>query len=353
MKLATYKDGSRDGQLVVVSRDLTTAHYATGIASRLQQALDDWNFISPQLQDLSDALNQGRARHPFPFDAARCMAPLPRAFQWLQGQAYLDHLALQRAAAGQGELPARWRSEPLMREGGGDALLGPGDELQVADEAFDIDFGAGLAAITGDVPMAATPEQGLDAVRLLVLVNVFTLRAVAADEAALGSGPLQGQPATAFGPVAVTPDELGTAWQGGRVQLALQTSCNGRKFGLCDAGAGMHFHFGQLIAHAARTRRLGAGTLVGGGVVSQPGTEADGRPGWPRGHACIADKRAAEALQGGAPATGYLRFGDRVRVEMRGHAGEPLFGAIDQAVRGFGVVAPAPAEAPAPEAGAH
>ncbi len=331
MKLATYKDGSRDGQLVVVSRDLTTAHYATGIAQRQQQALDDWNFISPQLQDLYDALNAGRARHPFPFDAAQCMAPLPRAYQWADGSAYLNHVELVRAARG-AEVPESYFTDPLMYQGGSDDFLGARDDIRVADEAFGIDFEAELAVVTGDVPMAATPEQGLDAIRLLMLVNDVSLRNLIPDELAKGFGFFQGKPSTAFGPVAVTPDELGDAWQEGRVHLTLQISWNGRKVGLVDAGPDMRFHFGQLIAHAAKTRRLRAGSIIGSGNVSNPGTEIDGRRDWPKGYACIAEKRAMETIQDGAPQTGYMKFGDSVRIEVKGKDGESVFGTIDQKV---------------------
>lgn len=331
MKLATYKDGSRDGQLLVVSRDLTTAHYATGIAQRLQQALDDWNFISPQLQDLYDALNAGRARHPFPFDAAQCMAPLPRAYQWADGSAYLNHVELVRAARG-AEVPESYFTDPLMYQGGSDDFLGARDDIRVADEAFGIDFEAELAVVTGDVPMAATPEQGLEAIRLLMLVNDVSLRNLIPDELAKGFGFFHGKPSTAFGPVAVTPDELGDAWQEGRVHLTLQISWNGRKVGLVDAGPDMRFHFGQLIAHAAKTRRLRAGSIVGSGTVSNPGTEKDARRDWPKGYACIAEKRAMETIQDGAPQTGYMKFGDSVRIEVKGKFGESVFGTIDQKV---------------------
>ena len=336
MKLASYKDGSRDGQLVVVSRDLTTAHYATGIAHRLQQALDDWNFISPQLQDLSDALNAGRARHPFPFDPTQCMAPLPRAYQWADGSAYLNHVELVRAARGS-EVPESYFTEPLMYQGGSDDFLGPCDDIRVADEAFGIDFEVELAVVTGDVPMAATPEQGLDAIRLLMLVNDVSLRNLIPAELAKGFGFFHGKPSTAFGPVAVTPDELGDAWQEGRVHLTMQVSWNGRKVAMCDAGPDMRFHFGQLIAHAARTRRLRAGSIIGSGTVSNPGVEKDGRREWPKGYGCIAEKRAMETIQGGAPKTDYMKFGDTVRIEMKGKSGESVFGAIDQKVVDSGV----------------
>ncbi|HRL35931.1 MAG: fumarylacetoacetate hydrolase family protein [Ottowia sp.] len=335
MKLATYKDGSRDGQLVVVSRDLTTAHYATGIANRLQQALDDWNFISPQLQDLYDTLNHGKARHAFPFDPTLCMAPLPRAYQWADGSAYLNHVELVRAARG-AELPESYFTDPLMYQGGSDDFLGAHDAIRVASEDFGIDFEAELAVITGDVPMAATPEQGLDAIRLLMLVNDVSLRHLIPDELAKGFGFFHGKPSTAFGPVAVTPDELGEAWIEGRVHLTMQIDWNGRKVGRCDAGPDMRFHFGQLIAHAARTRRLRAGSIIGSGTVSNPGVEKDGRREWPKGYGCIAEKRAMETIQDGAPKTDYMRFGDTVRIEMKGKDGESVFGAIEQNVSQFG-----------------
>ena len=335
MKLATYKDGSRDGQLVVVSRDLTTAHYATGIANRLQQALDDWNFISPQLQDLYDTLNHGKARHAFPFDPTLCMAPLPRAYQWADGSAYLNHVELVRAARG-AELPESYFTDPLMYQGGSDDFLGAHDAIRVASEDFGIDFEAELAVITGDVPMAATPEQGLDAIRLLMLVNDVSLRHLIPDELAKGFGFFHGKPSTAFGPVAVTPDELGEAWIEGRVHLTMQIDWNGRKVGRCDAGPDMRFHFGQLIAHAARTRRLRAGSIIGSGTVSNPGVEKDGRREWPKGYGCIAEKRAMETIQDGAPKTDYMRFGDTVRIELKGKDGESVFGAIEQNVSQFG-----------------
>ena len=335
MKLATYKDGSRDGQLVVVSRDLTTAHYATGIANRLQQALDDWNFISPQLQDLYDTLNHGKARHAFPFDPTLCMAPLPRAYQWADGSAYLNHVELVRAARG-AELPESYFTDPLMYQGGSDDFLGAHDAIRVASEDFGIDFEAELAVVTGDVPMAATPEQGLDAIRLLMLVNDVSLRHLIPDELAKGFGFFHGKPSTAFGPVAVTPDELGEAWIEGRVHLTMQIDWNGRKVGRCDAGPVMRFHFGQLIAHAARTRRLRAGSIIGSGTVSNPGVEKDGRREWPKGYGCIAEKRAMETIQDGAPKTDYMRFGDTVRIEMKGKDGESVFGAIEQNVSQFG-----------------
>jgi fumarylacetoacetate (FAA) hydrolase len=323
MKLATYKDGSRDGQLVVVSRDLATAHYANGIASRLQQVLDDWNFLSPQLEDLSTTLNHGKARHAFPFDPAMCMAPLPRAFQWVDGSAYLPHVERVRKARG-ADLPDALRSDPLAYQGGSDDFLGPCDDAVFTQVEDGIDFEAELAVITGDIPVRATPAAALEGVRLLMLANDWTLRERVPAELAKGFGFYQSKPATAFSPVAVTPDELGDAWAAGRVNLTLQVAWNGRKVGLLDAGPDMHFHFGQLIAHLARTRNLRAGSIVGSGTVSN----ADAS----RGYACVAEKRAIEQVEDGEPKTGWLQPGDTVRIEMKGRDGHSLFGAIAQTV---------------------
>ncbi len=332
MKLATYKDGSRDGQLVVVSRDLATAHYATGIAERLQQALDDWNFISPQLQDLYDTLNHGKARHAFPFDPARCMAPLPRAYQWADGSAYINHVELVRAAR-KSELPPTFYTDPLMYQGGSDDFLGPCDDVVVPSEDFGIDFEAEITVVTGDVRMGATPDEALEGVRLMMLANDVSLRNLIPDELAKGFGFFQSKPATAFSPVAVTLDELGEAWQGGRVHLTLQSTWNGRRVGLCDAGPEMTFHFGQLIAHICKTRNVRAGSIVGSGTVSNKGVEGKGgRMDWPKGYSCIAEKRAIETIQDGQPSTEFMKFGDTIRIEMKGKDGQSLFGAIDQKI---------------------
>ena len=331
MKLATYKDGSRDGQLVVVSRDLTTAHYATGIADRMQQVLDDWNFISPQLQDLYETLNNGKARHAFPFDARLCMAPLPRAYQWADGSAYINHVELVRAARN-AELPKSFYVDPLMYQGGSDDFLGPCDDVVCPSEEFGIDFEAEVAVVTADVPMGATPERALDGIRLLMLANDVSLRNLIPDELAKGFGFFQSKPATAFSPVAVTPDELGEAWANGRVHLTLQSTWNGRKVGMCDAGAEMTFHFGQLIAHICRTRNVRAGSVVGSGTVSNQGVEVNGRTEWPKGYSCIAEKRAIETLQDGKPSTAFMRYGDTIRIEMKGRDGQSIFGAIDQRI---------------------
>lgn len=331
MKLATYKDGSRDGQLVMVSRDLSTAHYATGIAARLQQVLDDWNFLSPQLQDLYETLNQGKARHAFPFDPAQCMAPLPRAYQWADGSAYINHVELVRLARNS-TVPENYYTEPLMYQGGSDDFLGPREDAPFPTEDWGIDFEAEVAVVTGDVPMGSSPEQALDGIRLLMLANDWSLRHLIPDELAKGFGFFQSKPATAFSPVAVTPDELGDAWHGGKVHLTLQSQWNGRTVGMCEAGQEMTFHFGQLIAHICKTRNVRAGSIVGSGTVSNRAVEKDGKKEWVKGYSCIAEKRAIETIQDGKPATDYMKFGDSIRIEMKGKDGQSVFGAIEQKV---------------------
>jgi fumarylacetoacetate (FAA) hydrolase len=329
MKLATYQDGTRDGQLVVVSRDLSQAHYATHIANRLQQVLDDWNYLAPALEEVYTQINQGRARHAFAFDPAQCMAPLPRAYQWLDGSAYLNHVELVRKARG-AEMPESAQTDPLMYQGGSDDLAGPHADIVCASEAWGADFEAELAVVTGDVPMGCASDRALDAVRLIALVNDVTLRNLVPDELNKGFGFVQSKPATAFAPVMVTPDELGDAWARGRVHLPVQCIWNGRKVGLCEAGSDMHFHFGQLIAHAAKTRRLRAGSIIGSGTISNKGVARKNRTDWPNGYSCIAEKRAMETLQDGRPTTEYMKFGDTIRIEVKGRDGASVFGAILQ-----------------------
>ncbi len=323
MKLATYNDSSRDGQLVVVSRDLSTAHYATGIAARLQQVLDDWGFLSPQLQDLYETLNNGKARHAFPFEPTRCMAPLPRAYQWADGSAFINHVELVRKARN-AEVPPTFYTDPLMYQGGSDDFIGPCDDVVVASEDFGIDFEAEIAVIAADVPMGATPGQAIDGIRLLTLANDVSLRNLIPDELAKGFGFVQSKPATAFSPVAVTLDEVGDAWQGGRLHLTLQSTWNGRKVGLCEAGPEMTFHFGQLIAHLCKTRNVRAGSVIGSGTVSNKD--------WSHGYSCIAEKRAIETIEDGQPKTAFMKFGDTIRIEVKGKDGQSVFGAIDQKI---------------------
>ena len=326
MKLATYKDGSRDGQLVVVSRDLSTAHYATGIASKLQQVLDDWNFMSPQLQDLYETLNNGKsaaARHAFPFEPTRCMAPLPRAYQWADGSAFINHVELVRKARN-ADMPETFYTDPLMYQGGSDDFIGPRDDVVVASEEFGIDFEAEVAVITADVGMGTTAEQAIDGVRLVMLANDVSLRNLIPAELAKGFGFFQSKPATAFSPVAVTVDELGDSWQGGRLHMTLQSTWNGRKVGMCEAGPEMTFHFGQLIAHICKTRNVRAGSVIGSGTVSNKD--------WAHGYSCIAEKRAIETIEGGKPVTEFMKFGDTIRIEAKAKDGQSVFGAIEQKV---------------------
>ena len=331
MKLATYKDGSRDGQLVVVSRDLSTAHYATGIANKMQQVLDDWGFIAPQLVDLSETLNQGKTRHAFPFDPAMCMAPLPRAYQWADGSAYINHVELVRAARG-AEVPESFYKDPLMYQGGSDDFMGAQDDVVCASEDFGIDFEAEIAVITADVPMNSTPDEALEGIRLVMLANDVSLRNLIANELAKGFGFVQSKPATAFSPVAITLDELGDAWDNGRLNLTVQSTWNGRKVGMCEAGPEMTFHFGQLIAHICKTRNVRAGSVVGSGTVSNQGIEVKGKKEWPKGYSCIAEKRAIETILDGKPSTEFMKYGDTIRIEAKGADGQSVFGAIDQKI---------------------
>jgi fumarylacetoacetate (FAA) hydrolase len=310
VKLATLRDGTRDGQLLVVARDLKTAHVADGIAPTLQAALDDWAFIAPQLESLSSLLNAGRAARSFEFDPATCMAPLPRAFQWVDAAAYAGQAA---------------QEAPLMRQGGSDDFLGPTDDINLAHEEWGIDFEAKVAVITGDVPVGATPDQALALVRLVTLVNDVSLRNVMADELARGGGLLQSTPATAFAPVAVTPDELGDSWRQAKLHLPLRVTWNGALSGQRQAGDDMVFNFAQLIAHLCKTRNARAGTIVGAGAVVNKDAK--------RGASSIAEKRRLETLAGGEPVTGYMRFGDTIRIEMLDKAGKSVFGAIEQTVK--------------------
>jgi fumarylacetoacetate (FAA) hydrolase len=335
MKLATLKDGSRDGQLVVVSRDLSTCHYATGIASTLQQVLDDWGFLSPQLQDLYETLNQGKARHAFAFDPKQAMAPLPRAYQWADGSAYINHVELVRLARNS-TVPDNYYTEPLMYQGGSDDFIGPCDDVVCANEAYGIDFEAEVAVITGDVKMTCTPEQALDGIRLVMLANDVSLRHLIPDELAKSFGFLQSKPATAFSPVAVTLDELGDSWNQGRVNLTVQSQWNGRTVGMCDAGSEMTFHFGQLIAHLCKPRNVRVGSIIGSGTISNRASEVNGKKEWTKGYSCIAEKRAIETILDGKPSTDYMKFGDTIRIEMKGKDGQSVFGAIEQEVVKYG-----------------
>lgn len=323
MKLASLKEGGRDGTLVVVSRDLARAVRAPEIAATLQDALDCWDDVAPRLAGVYERLNDGALPSAIAVDPAALAAPLPRAYQWLDGSAYLSHAERVRKARG-AAMPPDAATAPLMYRGGSAPLLGPRDPILVADEGFGIDFEAEVAVIVGDLPMAAPPELAGRAIRLVMLANDISLRHLIPGEFAKGLGFIHSKPPPAFSPVAVTPDEFGAAWDGTKARLPLLTHVNGALFGRPNAGIDMTFDFATLIAHAAKTRPLGAGTIVGSGTVSN----RDARVGF----SCIAEKRAIEAIESGSPKTSFLRFGDRVRIEMVDADGASILGAIEQQV---------------------
>ena len=338
MKLATLRNDTRDGQLVIVSRDLKRCVAARDVVAELetmQQLLDAWAMFAPQVQQASDDLNAGKCQAPtVAFDPINAMAPLPRAYQWCDGSAYVNHVELVRKAR-KAEMPASFWTDPLMYQGGSDTLIGARDDILVADEAYGIDLEGEVAVITDDVPMGIAAGAALRHVKLLMLVNDVSLRNLIPDELAKGFGFFHGKPSTAFSPVAVTPDELGPAWKDGKLHLALHAAINGVPLGHPDAGVDMTFSFARLIAHAAKTRKLSAGTIVGSGTVSNK--SADGGPGKPvkdggLGYTCLAEVRTIETINGGKPVTPFLKFGDRVSLEMKDAAGASIFGAIDQRI---------------------
>jgi fumarylacetoacetate (FAA) hydrolase len=322
MKLATYRNGDADGRLMVVSRDLSMAADAGHLAPSLLQAMQQWDRISPELARLSDALNAGQAAGAEPFDPARCMAPLPRTFQWCDASAFLNHGTLMERAFNTAPIPDV-DTIPLMYQGASDDFLGPCDAVAMPDEALGIDFEGEYGVVTGPVAMGATPEQAARAIRLVVQLNDWSLRGLGPREMRSGFGFLQAKPSTSFAPVALTPDELGEHWHNGRVHLDLEVTWNEERFGHPNGGE-MHFSFGELLAHAARTRKLGAGTIIGTGTVSNEGGA--------KGSACIAERRVIEIIAHGTAQTAYMQFGDRVTMCARVPSGEAPFGAIDQRV---------------------
>jgi fumarylacetoacetate (FAA) hydrolase len=324
VKLASLKDG-RDGRLVVVSRDLARCVPVPEIAATLQQALDRWEALVPQLEAVSDALNRGHHGDAFPVGSRGVAAPLPRAHHWADGSAYVNHVELVRKARG-ADMPASFWTDPLVYQGGSDDFLGATDEAKFPSEELGIDLEAEVAVITGDVPIGTSAEQvrARRDIRLVMLVNDWTLRNLTASELAKGFGFYQSKPATGFSPVAVTPDELGAAWDGGKVLLPLTSHVNSQLLGAPEAGVDMTFDFPALIAHCARTRALGAGTIIGSGTVSNLDRS--------KGSSCLAEKRMLEQLANARPATPFLKFGDRVRIEMLDAGGATIFGAIDQRV---------------------
>ncbi len=334
MKLATLKTGGRDGTLVVVRRDLSQCVGVPQIAATLQAALDDWARCAPLLQAASDVLNAGTARGAQAFDAAQCHSPLPRAYQWADGSAYLNHVELVRKARGS-DVPASFWTDPLMYQGGSDSFVGSRDTIDALSEDWGIDLEAEVAVVTGDVPLGAGVQHCADAIRLVMLVNDVSLRNLIPAELAKGFGFFQSKPASAFSPVAVTPDELGSNWRDSKLHGKLRVQVNGHAFGEPDAGEDMAFNFAQLIAHAAKTRALEAGSIVGSGTVSnkQGGLHGSSVANGGVGYCCLAEVRMYETIEGGAPVTPFLRFGDSVRIEMLNERGQSLFGAIDQTVR--------------------
>lgn len=333
MKLASLKHG-RDGRLVIVSDDLTRCTDASRIAPTLQAALDDWDHTEPHLRELAQSLEVGAA--PIDrFHERACASPLPRAYQWADGSAYVNHVELVRKARG-AEMPESFWTEPLMYQGGSDSFLGPRDDIVLAeDNGWGVDLEAEVAVVTGDVPMGVGPSEALQFIRLVMLVNDVSLRGLIPGELAKGFGFFQSKPSSAFSPCAVTPDALGPDWRNGKLCLPLLVSLNGAPFGRANAGVDMTFHFGQLIAHAAKTRPLTAGSIIGSGTVSN---KEGGGPGRPineggAGYSCIAEIRMIETIASGAPKTPFMKFGDRVEIDMCGRDGRSIFGRIDQVLR--------------------
>jgi len=323
MKLATLKDSTRDGQLVVVSRDLTKAVAVPQVAATLQDALDDWSSAAPKLAEVAAALEQGNVKDSFAFDPARAMAPLPRAYHWVDGSAYVNHVELVRKARG-AQMPESFWTDPLVYQGGSDDFIGARDDVPVPSEEYGIDLEGEIAVITDDVPMGTSRGTAFDHIKLVMLVNDWSLRNLIPGELAKGFGFYQSKPATAFSPVAVTPDELGTAWREAMVHRPLVVHVNGEPFGRPDAGVDMTFDFARLIEHITLTRNARAGTVLGSGTISNYDRS--------QGSACIAERRTLELIEQGKPVTSFLKFGDSVRIEMFDAGGRSIFGAIDQKV---------------------
>lgn len=336
MKVATLQNNTRDGRLVIVNKALTQCTDASDIAATLQQALDNWAELEPQLAARAADLDAGRANTE-PFDQAQAHSPLPRAFQWADGSAYVNHVELVRQARG-AVLPESFWHDPLMYQGGSDSFIAPHADIEVADEAYGIDMEGEIAVIVDDLPMGASVDEAAAAIRLIMLVNDVSLRGLIPNELAKGFGFFQSKPSSAFSPVAVTPDELGAAWDGRKLSLPLCVDLNGAPFGRANAGQEMTFDFGQLVAHAAKTRPLCAGSIIGSGTVSNKDGDAAGKPiaEGGRGYSCIAEIRMIETIATGAAVTPFLRFGDRVSIYMNDAQGQSIFGTIDQKVVKYG-----------------
>ena len=336
MKLATLKQGGRDGTLVVVSRNLTRCQPVPAVSRTLQAALDDWENVAPQLRQVYEALDSGALAGSDPFDPTACHSPLPRAYQWVDGSAYVNHVELVRRARG-AEMPPDFWTDPLIYQGGSDSFVGPRDPIYALSEDWGLDLEAEVAVITGDVPLGATVAEAARSIRLLMLVNDVSARNLIPAELAKGFGFLQSKPASAFSPVAVTPDELGSAWHDGKLHRPLIVHLNGQLFGRPDAGVDMTFNFPQLIAHVAKTRELEAGSIVGSGTVSnrQGSLHGSSVANGGVGYCCLAEVRMYETIETGKPQTPFLKFGDTGRIEMFDDAGASLFGAIEQRVEKY------------------
>jgi fumarylacetoacetate (FAA) hydrolase len=323
MKLGSLKEGGRDGTLIVVSRDLTKAVKATGIAATLQAALDDWSNVAPRLNALSDDLNAGKASGTFTLDITVMASPLPRAYEFVDGSAYLPHVERVRRARG-AEVPESFYSDPLMYQATSAGFLGPRDPVVVPSEDYGIDLEAEVVVVTDDVPMAVTPAQAAGHIQLVGLVNDVSLRGLIPAELAKGFGFLQSKPRSALSPVFVTPDELGDAWQDEKLHLPMRTWLNGQWFGEAECGVDMQFNFAQLVAHAAKTRPLTAGTIVGSGTIANEDTG--------KGASCLAEQRTVETLRDGKPSTPFLKFGDSLRIDVTDTSGASIFGSIEQVI---------------------
>ncbi|HHW4399556.1 TPA: fumarylacetoacetate hydrolase family protein [Aeromonas hydrophila] len=323
MKLATLNNGKRDGALVVVSRDLSRAVRVPQLAATLQAALDEWAELAPKLTAVYQQLNDGACADAFPFDETACLSPLPRAYQWADGSAYVNHVELVRKARG-AEMPESFWHDPLMYQGGSDSFLPPRGTIPMGSEEWGIDFESEIAVITDDVPMGTSPQAAAGHIKLLMLVNDVSLRNLIPGELAKGFGFFQSKPSSSFSPLAITPDELGDDWREGKVHLPLETHLNGALFGAPDAGVDMTFNFYELIAHAAKTRPLGAGCIIGSGTVSNYDRS--------RGSSCLAELRMLEIIESGQATTPFLRFGDTVSIAMQDRNGMSLFGTILQRV---------------------
>jgi len=323
MKLASLKNNTRDGQLVVVKQDLSQAVAVPEIASTMQQLMDNWSELSPQLEAVYKQLNTGEIADAFDFVESQCESPLPRAYQWADGSAYVNHVELVRKARN-AAMPETFWTDPLMYQGGSDAFIGPRDDVAVESTDFGIDMESEVAVIVDDTPMAATPEQAESKIRLLMLVNDVSLRNLIPGELAKGFGFFQSKPSSSFSPVAVTPDELGSAWDGKKLHLPLVTHLNGELFGEPNCGVDMTFDFPTIVAHAAKTRPLGTGAIIGSGTISNLDRSS--------GSSCLAEKRMLEIIEAGKPSTSFMQFGDQVRIEMFDEKGASIFGAIDQKI---------------------